>query len=318
MTDGLGGGGIARSRLNRGTPSIQTAPVVRDYGTLSANATLYLSTADAHLIVLGGSITLTLDKATVPDRTKVRVFLTQDGTGSRVVTWSGVTWLSGSAPTLTTTASALDVLEFTFYSNGTSSTWYGRAIYTKTVAFPGNVTIAGTLNVVGNFSVNTNKFTVTASSGNTNVAGTLNSAGDFSVATNKFTVTASSGDAVLAGTLTSAKLGAVFQATATTTGIKYFEMGTTGGLCAWLIASSTGGTPSGASAYATVLYSENATPLELGTNGVVRLSISSAGAFDFKSSPVTFGSTISAAGLPTSAGASGTLYVDASGFVKRA
>lgn len=129
----------------RGTPAVQTAPIVRDYGTLSANTTLQLSTADVHLITLGASITLTLDTSTVPDRTKVRVYLTQDGTGSRLVTWSGVTWLSGTAPVLTTTTAAIDVLEFIYFSSASGTgTWYGRPIYLKNAVFPGTVTITGT------------------------------------------------------------------------------------------------------------------------------------------------------------------------------
>ena len=59
----------------------------------------------------------------------------------------------------------------------------------------------GTLATTGDFSVNTNKFNVTASSGNTAVAGTLASVGDFSVNTNKFTVAAASGNTSVAGTL---------------------------------------------------------------------------------------------------------------------
>ena len=74
-------------------------------------------------------------------------------------------------------------------------------------------TVAGTLAVTGDVSVNTNKFNVTAASGNTAIAGTLsvtgattltgatNIVGDFSVATSKFTVAATSGNTVVAGTL---------------------------------------------------------------------------------------------------------------------
>lgn len=65
----------------------------------------------------------------------------------------------------------------------------------------GNTTVGGTLESTGNFSVNTNKFNVTASSGNTTVAGTLGVTSDLAVNTNKFNVTASSGDITLAGTL---------------------------------------------------------------------------------------------------------------------
>jgi hypothetical protein len=79
--------------------------------------------------------------------------------------------------------------------------------------------LSSTANVVGDFSVNTNKFTVAASSGNTAVAGTFSVTGtsshtgnstfggtvgitgDLSVNTNKFTVTAASGNTSIAGTL---------------------------------------------------------------------------------------------------------------------
>jgi len=54
----------------------------------------------------------------------------------------------------------------------------------------------------GNFTVNTNKFTVAGSSGNTSVGGTLNSVGAFTVNTNKFSVLPASGNTTVAGTLT--------------------------------------------------------------------------------------------------------------------
>lgn len=63
--------------------------------------------------------------------------------------------------------------------------------------------LSSTLGVAGDFAVNTNKFTVAASSGNTVAAGTVESDGDFSVATNKFNVTAASGNTAIAGTLNS-------------------------------------------------------------------------------------------------------------------
>jgi hypothetical protein len=61
-----------------------------------------------------------------------------------------------------------------------------------------NAEFKGTLNSVGDFSVATNKFNVTAATGNTTVAGTLDSAGDFSVATNKLTVASATGNTTLA------------------------------------------------------------------------------------------------------------------------
>lgn len=117
---------MVAAMTNRSRAAAQTAPIVRDYGTLSTDTTIQPSTADAHLIVLGGDITLTFDTASVPDRSIARVFLTQDATGSRLATWSGVTWISGSAPTLKTAADAIDLLEF-FYATA-AATWYGAVV----------------------------------------------------------------------------------------------------------------------------------------------------------------------------------------------
>ena len=86
------------------------------------------------------------------------------------------------------------------------------------------VSLGSTLNVVGNFSVATNKFNVTATNGNTAIAG------DFAIATNKFTVDAANGNTLVAGTFnaTGAIVGAS-SATATkfvaTSGISNFFKG---------------------------------------------------------------------------------------------
>ena len=51
----------------------------------------------------------------------------QDGTGSRIPTWNAVfKWSSATAPTLTTTASAIDA--FVFISNGTNMYEIGRSL----------------------------------------------------------------------------------------------------------------------------------------------------------------------------------------------
>ncbi len=57
----------------------------------------------------------------------VMVEVVQDGTGSRTITtYTNVNWASGTAPTLTTTAAAIDVLRFTY--NSARSKWIGETV----------------------------------------------------------------------------------------------------------------------------------------------------------------------------------------------
>ena len=77
----------------------------------------------------------------------------------------------------------------------------GSGTWTATPTISGATIFQSTVEVDGNFSVATTKFTVAAVSGNTVVAGTLGVTSDFAVATSKFTVAAASGNTVVAGTL---------------------------------------------------------------------------------------------------------------------
>ena len=52
------------------------------------------------------------------------IMLKQDATGSRTVTWTTVVWGGGTAPTITSTASKMDI--YSFFSDGTN--WYGATI----------------------------------------------------------------------------------------------------------------------------------------------------------------------------------------------
>lgn len=80
---------------------------VKDW-RLTGNASLSVSTTNVG--AAGQPITVTLR-------------LRQDATGGRVVTWSGVRWPGGAAPSLTTGAGREDWLVFTSLNNGT--TWTG-------------------------------------------------------------------------------------------------------------------------------------------------------------------------------------------------
>jgi hypothetical protein len=88
--------------------------VTENVSTVAASgSTLTLAsptTATLHDVTLTANCTITLPTATAGR--SLTLLLRQDGTGSRTVTWDSALWASGTAPTLTTTASALDVLVF--------------------------------------------------------------------------------------------------------------------------------------------------------------------------------------------------------------
>lgn len=99
----------------------QTAWVTATDG---ATVTFDLSNGNKQLVVLGGNRTLALSNVTPGQVFMLK--LTQDGTGSRTVTWfSTISWAGGSAPTLTTTASKSDL--FGFIQTG-SNTYDGFVI----------------------------------------------------------------------------------------------------------------------------------------------------------------------------------------------
>lgn len=85
--------------------------------TDGTNISWDLSVAQVAKVTLGGNRTLSNPTNMVDGGTYI-VRVTQDGTGSRTLAYGNAyKWPSGIAPTLTTTASALDVL--TFISDGT-------------------------------------------------------------------------------------------------------------------------------------------------------------------------------------------------------
>ena len=91
--------------------------------TNAASVTINLANGGgAYMVLAVASTAITLSNGRNGRRYRLR--LTQDATGSRVVTWTTtVKWAGGSAPTLTTTANKSDWIDLT-YSNGA---WYGSA-----------------------------------------------------------------------------------------------------------------------------------------------------------------------------------------------
>ena len=105
-----------------------TNPTVTNYveTPFSANSstaiTLALTNGTVQIITLTGNATITMPTA-VSGKSFI-MFLKQDATGSRSVTWSTVKWPSGTAPVITSTASRQDI--YSFFSDGTN--WYGVTV----------------------------------------------------------------------------------------------------------------------------------------------------------------------------------------------
>lgn len=87
--------------------------------SVGGTATLDLSVGSRHSITMpAGNITIALTGETTSQMFVVEI--TQDGVGSRTVTWfSTIRWAGGSAPTLTTTASKRDTFGFIVTGSGT-------------------------------------------------------------------------------------------------------------------------------------------------------------------------------------------------------
>jgi len=105
-----------------------TNPTVTNYveTPYSANSstaiTIALTNGTVQIITLTGNATITMPTAT--SGKSFIMYLKQDGTGSRTVTWSTVKWAGGTAPTITSTASRQDILSF--FADGTN--WYGVVV----------------------------------------------------------------------------------------------------------------------------------------------------------------------------------------------
>lgn len=109
------------------TPTL-TNPTVTNYveTLFSANTgtalTVDLANGTVQNLTLTGNATITMPAA-VAGKSFI-IMLKQDATGSRSVTWSTVFWPGNTAPTITGTASRMDM--YSFFSDGTY--WYGVVV----------------------------------------------------------------------------------------------------------------------------------------------------------------------------------------------
>jgi hypothetical protein len=123
VTDETGTGSLVFA-----TSPTLTNPTVTNYtetpftANSSTAITLDLANGTVQIITLTGNATITMPTAT--SGKSFIIMLKQDATGSRSVTWSTVKYPSGTAPTITATASRMDILSF--FADGTN--WYGTLI----------------------------------------------------------------------------------------------------------------------------------------------------------------------------------------------
>jgi hypothetical protein len=123
VTDETGTGSLVFA-----TSPTLTNPTVTNYtetpftANSSTAITIVLTNGTVQIITLTGNATITMPTAT--SGKSFIMFLKQDATGSRSVTWSTVKWAGGTAPTITATASRQDI--FSFFADGTN--WYGATL----------------------------------------------------------------------------------------------------------------------------------------------------------------------------------------------
>lgn len=100
-----------------------SGPTITGGGVISAQS------GNFYAVTLGGNRTMAAFQ-NFPDGATIYLRVKQDGTGSRTLTWnSNVAWQGGTAPTLTTTANASDLLQFVFDTS--LGKWIGRAYATN-------------------------------------------------------------------------------------------------------------------------------------------------------------------------------------------
>lgn len=132
-------GTLAAARLGGGTASAGTilygdstwkpsGLAVHAVGNSGSSLTLdaAATAGSVKTITLTANCTFTLTGATSGTVATLELILTQDGTGTRLITWPASVKWSGGAPTLSTAAGSVDRIVLTSYNGGT--TWYGDLV----------------------------------------------------------------------------------------------------------------------------------------------------------------------------------------------
>jgi hypothetical protein len=97
-----------------------------DAGNSGAAKTIDLANGNVQKLTLTANCTITLTAPASGAYRSLLLFVFQDGTGARTITWPGsVLWGTAGAPTLSTAAGKMDKILLDTVDGGT--TWYGSA-----------------------------------------------------------------------------------------------------------------------------------------------------------------------------------------------
>jgi hypothetical protein len=129
LTGDLGGTADSPTVPNMARATLGGQETVSTNATATGAVTLNLTNGNVFSLTLTGNVTFTFSGATSGKACSFAVYLKQDATGSRVVTWpASVKWAGAAAPSLSTAGNALDVVVFESLDGGT--TWYGSLVGT--------------------------------------------------------------------------------------------------------------------------------------------------------------------------------------------
>lgn len=122
VADGNGSGAWSSTRNKLTVKNVGGTVVTANSST---SYTIDTSAGSVHDITLTGNCTFTFTAAQTDSG--IELYLRQDATGSRTVTWpASVVWPGGTAPTITATASNYDKYIFRTIDGGT--TWEGGTV----------------------------------------------------------------------------------------------------------------------------------------------------------------------------------------------
>lgn len=105
------------TKTGGGVETISTA-------TATGATTVNLTNGNVHKLTLTGAVTLTFSGATNGSGCSMTLYIAQDATGGRTITWPTVKWAGGVAPVISTAANAIDI--YTFFTMDGGTTWFGN------------------------------------------------------------------------------------------------------------------------------------------------------------------------------------------------